>query len=240
MERKRADAQCFFNYVVSSLIEMGGSMIPSPSSFKKCGGPGFMLLELLVATTIFLLFSTAMVATISMALQSQREADRRNRLQQNVKALHAAVTTEMKQAIANPDPGGAFPSTGYLSIVPAVAPTGVLLPNANQPANTAVTFTEPNSANYNPSLAGWVDSSPANYMRVRYYIQGTRAFREVITYAANGSVASTQTDPVADIPLGNLSISSTYQSPTLYIVVVSGSEGGKTYSLSTQVYLISE
>ena len=200
-----------------------------------------MLTELLVAVLIFMLFSTAMLATISMALQAYRDTDRQDRLQQAVQSVFNALSLELRQAIPDSDPGGTNPPTGYLSIVPLVAPTGVLAPNANQPNNSSIIFTEPNPNNYNPSLAGWNSASPINYQKVRYYIQGSQMLREIITYNANGSVATTQTDIVAELTSGgNLAISCVYQSPTLFTVTVNGNLGSDNYSLNSNIYLASE
>ncbi len=199
---------------------------------------GFSLVDMIVTLAIFGVLSLSILSTLIISNGYWQQGNQQTTSQGNSREAFQAVLNELKQALPDPDPGGANPITGYLSIAPAVAPTGVLMPNANTAVSATLTFNEPNTANYTPFGVGWSPNTPSNYKKIQYSVTGTNTLqRTEITYNANGSQASTRTDTVLSSKNGTLQLQCTFLSSNLFNLKITATENGKTYVLSSDVYL---
>lgn len=209
------------------------------SALKKLqAGGGFTLAELLVTLTMFGILSLSILSTCVVANGYWLQGNQQTSSQGNARAIFQTILNELKQALPDPDPGGLNPATGYLSITPAVPPTGVLFPNVNASTGATLTFTEASTTNYTPFSAGWNPATASNYKKITYSVQGGNTLQRLETsYAANGSVASTRTDQVLQSKRGTLQLQSTYFASSFFNVSVTGNESGKIYSLTSDVYL---
>jgi len=97
---------------------------------------GLTLAELCVMTVIFSLFSTTVLATLSMALRYWTQSNQRILAQQNARVAIGVITNELRQAIPSQSA-----AVGYQKISPAVDPTGVTMPNANSTTSSTLTLT---------------------------------------------------------------------------------------------------
>lgn len=180
---------------------------------------------------IFSIFSMTAVAGLTLALQYWRQSNHRMLAEQNARVAMETVTSELRQAIVDPDPAG----SGYLSITPAVSPTGVLTPNANSPSAATLVFTEPSSS-YDATVSGFSDSNAANYQRVNYYIQTHTLHRQVITYANGGAVASVNDSVIVGAsPSGTLSMSTLWQASNTVRIQITAQEERYSFTLSASV-----
>lgn len=160
----------------------------------------------------------------------------RLRAQEALRESLDTITMEMRQAIPNPDPGtnGNSP-TGYMAITPSVDPTGILSPNKNVQQSNYITFTEPNVQNYNPSAQNWSEVQPQNYLKVKYFIDNGILKRQIISYNANGTIVSDQTDNVVKLQDGSMSMQVNYVSETLVTIRMTATINKFSYTIFTKV-----
>lgn len=197
---------------------------------------GFTLIDLLTTLAIFGVLSLSILSTVVITNGYWQNGNQQTTSQSNSRVGFQTILNELKQALPDPDRGN--PATGYLSIIPAVSPTGVLMPNANTTTSTTLIFTEPNTINYTPFVVGWNPANPSNYKRIQYTVSGgTNLQRTETTYNNNGSVAGTRTDQILASKNGTLQIQTRYITSNLFNLSVTATENGKTYVLSSNVYL---
>ncbi len=210
---------------------------------KRERGRGFTLAELTVLLLIFSLFATTVLATLTLALRFWTHFNQELSAEQTARTAMDVITDELRQALPDTDPGGTNSATGYRSISPAVPPTGILQPNANATSSTQLIFTEPNTANFDPSSSGWVASAPSNFQRVRYYVLNNAVRREQIQYDSSGNVIADTDDMVVTASsTGSVSLSFGYLSADTLNVTVSANEGIKNVNLnvSTRVGTVAQ
>jgi len=193
---------------------------------------GITLSEILVSIAILLILTSALTAVLIMGLNYLKQADININGQQNCRIMTECITFEMGQAMPDPDPGG----TGYLSISPLVAATGILFPNANVTTGNYVEFTEPNPSNYDISVAGFDSNNPANYQRIKYYINNNILYRDIKTYNQFGAVASSSTDEIIDGGNQTLNLLTSYIDKNIIDITVASTYKDKTFSLTSRVY----
>jgi prepilin-type N-terminal cleavage/methylation domain-containing protein len=199
---------------------------------------GFSLPELLVALVVFMLLSTSLVCAVSLGLRYWMGVIDRVNTQQSTQTACNAIASELKQAIVDPDPGtNGNPATGYMSVVPAIAASGILYPNANTVSTNYVDFTEPNPLLYDPSSAFFSATNPSNYRRVKYYLLNNTIYRNVKTYTSSGIEASNSTAPLVQSTTGVLTLTAVYSSPTSLRLIIFSREGNASRTLSTNIYL---
>lgn len=193
---------------------------------------GITLSEILVSIVIFFIFISALTAVMIMGLNYLKQSDININGQQNCRIITECVTFEMGQAIPDPDPGG----TGYLGISPLVPATGILFPNANVSTGNYVEFTEPNPSNYDISVAGFDSNNPANYQRIKYYINNNILYRDIKTYNQFGAVASSSTDEITDGANQALNLYAIYIDKNVIDITVASTYKDKTFSLTSRVH----
>ncbi|MBI2266584.1 MAG: prepilin-type N-terminal cleavage/methylation domain-containing protein [Armatimonadetes bacterium] len=201
---------------------------------------GFTLAELLVAAALFMLLGGALLTVVSMALRSWRDADVRVNNQQNVRLIQDAIVSELRQAIPDSDPGGLNPPTGYLSVTPAISPTGVIFPNTNTPLGNYVEFTEPNPAVYDPSSVGFNPATPSNYRRIKYYLQSGYLKRDSTEYDSNGTPLNQKTTNIAQINTGTITLEVARLGTKLYQVKFTVQQGNQVFMLVQKVFVPAE
>jgi len=200
---------------------------------------GFTLAELMTAVVLFLLFGTSLTAMLIMGMDYWQQASLTTETQEGARSAADWIATELRQAIPDPDPGQAgHPPTGYRSISPAVEPTGVLTPNANETEADSLLFTKPNAANYDPVQVGWNSASPANYQQVEYEVQaGDRLMRTVRTYDESGRLADSRSDTLTSLTGGSVALTVTRLSNSLYRLNLACAKEGKSFSVDARVYV---
>lgn len=194
--------------------------------------PGLTLAELTVVVALFGLFATTALAALNLALAQWKAVGQRVDSASSCRFLVTTLCTELRQGIPNPAPG----TSGYQALSPAVAPTAILLPNANQRTSTEIRFTEPNPAVYNPLASGFDPSNPSLYRRIRYSVARGVVTRQVETFNSFGSVASTSTATV--ISQDQVTLQATWLSSDLISLQVSCTRGNDTTTLTTRVFVI--
>ncbi|MFH0801527.1 MAG: prepilin-type N-terminal cleavage/methylation domain-containing protein [bacterium] len=204
---------------------------------KKRNG-GFTLAELMVVSVLFLLVSSSIMGVLILALSCWEKADASVAAQQNSRLAVSIITADLKQAVANQDPGhGTNPPTGYRAISPAVPPTGVLYPNMNQTSRAYIIFNEPYFSAYDPSGASWDPQDPSNYQKIKYYVSSGIILRQVTKYDSSSQIASTREDPIAAVNDGSITLTVDYLGPNLFNVKVSAVEKSNTSICSSKVYI---
>ncbi|MFH0803457.1 MAG: hypothetical protein V2A78_13875 [bacterium] len=199
---------------------------------------GFTISEVMVAAVVFLLFSTSVISVLTLGMNYLQVGQVKILAQGNARAAADCITSELKQAILNPNS-----VTGYPGISPAILPSAVLCPNSNTRTAGSITFTEPNPANYTPYTTGWNYENAANYQTVRYYVSNRTVYREMKRFDADGNQISITNDPIAQTPGGTITLSFTYVSSQLFTVTVTSSEVDsqnvlRTYTISPTVAVL--
>jgi type II secretory pathway component PulJ len=198
---------------------------------------GFTLAETVVMLVIFSLFSTTALATLTLALRYWSQSNQRTLAEQNVRVSLQTITSELRQAIIDPDPGATNQATGYLSISPAVQATAYLMPNPNVTSSSeTLTFNEPNEGNFDPSQSGFDSTNPSNYLKVTYTIQNNALHRQQISYTTTGTVAAITDDIVASASAsGALTFTARYASASSLSLTLSAQEGSSNFIISATV-----
>lgn len=197
----------------------------------------FTLVELMVSLVVFMILTTSLVCSVAIGLRHWLNIIDRVNVGQNIATAINAISCEMKQSIINPDPGGTGRSaTGYVSVSPAILPSGVIYPNSNQTTQSYVDFSEP-SATYDPTASGFADTNPANYRRVKFYVDNNILYREQKTYTSAGVVESTVTTPVVKSVGGVMTLSVVYSSTTTYNLSIYNKEGNYSNTMTMKVYI---
>lgn len=204
---------------------------------------GFTLAEVLITAVVFLLFSTVLFGLLINGLNYFKAADADFSAQTTCRNIMEIIVSELRQAVPNPDPGLANSPTGYLSIAPNAAPTAILYPNYLNKTGNYLIFTEPNHSNFDPSESSFSDMDPSNYQRIRYYVQnGNTLMREITKYDSNGSVASTESDQVAEVPNGEIVMEIEFVSTkkvelTVTVTEAKGQSHERTYTGNNRVFI---
>ena len=182
---------------------------------------GFTLTELAVTMVIFSLFSTSLVATLTLSMSYYRQTKEFVLAEQNARIGMAAIVTEFRQSLC--------PNTSTSAIITPAA--------INATANQFV-FTEANTVNFNPLASDFNFNSPANFLEVNYFVQNnsgvTALEREVQSFNANGTIASDVTQVVAQSNTGSIALSVTELNANSVSVQIISSEGPTRYVLTTQ------
>lgn len=199
---------------------------------------GFTLSEVMVVAVVFLLFSTSLISVLTLGMDYLQVGQVKILAQGNTRAVADCITSELKQAILNPNS-----VTGYPSISPAILPSAVLYPNSNTRTANSITFTEPNPANYAPYTTGWDYENAVNYQTVRYYVSNRTVYREMKRFDADGNQTSITNDPIAQTSGGTITLSIAYASSQMFTVTVTSSEVDsqnklRTYTVSPTVAVL--
>jgi type II secretory pathway component PulJ len=198
---------------------------------------GYTVVELVMGMALASLVFLAAVAMVVAALRVSAEYSQRRLARQNLRDAMSVVDAELREAVADPEPGG----SGYLGLSPPVLPTGFIVPNANQPSSDSVTFTAPNRTVFDPSASGWDASRADNYRRVRYYVSARQLRREQLTYTAGGAVASTRDDPVVTASSGGrVALTVQWLSASSLQLTITVGEGAFEYRAQSQVSGVAE
>ena len=196
----------------------------------------FTLVETIIIMAMMIVFLGTLFSAMIAGLRYWTDGRLRLRAQEALRESLDTMTMELRQAIPNPDPGtNGNGSTGYLALSPAVDPTGIIFPNRNVQQTDYITFTEPNVQNYNPSVQNWSEVQPQNYHKVKYFIDNGVLKRQIISYNANGLVASDQTDNVVKLQDGSLSMQVNYLSETLVSIRMTATLNKFSYTIFTKV-----
>ncbi|MCE1245188.1 MAG: hypothetical protein LWY06_00945 [Firmicutes bacterium] len=204
------------------------------SEYKKT--KGLSLVELIIMLAMLLVFIGTLFSAMIAGLRYWSDGRLRLRAQESLRECLDTMTTEMRQALPNPDPGvGTNTPTGYLSLSPAVDPTGVLFPNENTVSGDYVEFNEPLEAAYIPSNTGWTPELPTNYQKVRYFVSGGVLKRRVTKFNSSGAQSSQTEDNVVTLQDGSLSLKTTCLSPTYYEIEMTAKLSKFSYTIKTNV-----
>lgn len=152
---------------------------------------GLTLAETLVALSLLAVLATSTLAALNLCLRHWSRVGCRIDAASGTRLAMAALTSELRGGLPNPTPGG------YPSLSPPVAPTAVLLPNANQPTSSELVFTEADPVAWNPLALGFDPDDASLYRRVRYRTSAGRILREVTTFSSLGSVSQVREDFLA-------------------------------------------
>lgn len=193
---------------------------------------GLTLAEVLVSLFLIGIFGLVAVGSLQMALRQWGSVAQKVNAAQNARFITSTIANELRQAIPWADP-----TRGYMSITPAVAPTGVLTPNANAPNSAQVVFTEPHPTTtggaWDPMQSGWSSTSASNYRTITYRVQGLDVIRENRPGTAGTStqeiIASAQQN-------GQVTLAFLWQSPSMVNITVTAREGqgSQSYTSSYQ------
>ena len=209
------------------------TMRPRNRAHCPCSRRGMTLAEITVMLVIFSIFSTAAVTTLSLCLRYWNNTQQRLLAEQNVRVALQTMVADLRQGCPC-----AVPTVGYLTIGSTVSPTAVLAPNEDSTTDTALTFTEPNTANYDPQVSGFLTNA-SFYQRVRYYVASNVLHREKITYTTTGSSLSTSDIVVVSASsTGTLSLSTQYLSSNRFKVIVFAREGTVSSTQTANVTVV--
>lgn len=192
--------------------------------------------EMIIMLAMLIVFIGTLFSSMIAGLRYWNDGRLRLRAQESLRECLDTMTTEMRQALPNPDAGvGTNTPTGYLAITPVVDPTGVLYPNANTPDGNYIEFTEPVEVNYVPSNTGWKPELPNNYQKVRYFISGGDLKRRVTKYNSAGAQESQTENNVVTLQDGSLSLRTKYLSATYYEIEMTATLNKFSYTIKTNV-----
>lgn len=187
---------------------------------------GLTLAEILVSLFLIGMFGLVAVGSLQMALRQWGRVAQKVNAAQNARFITSTIANELRMAIPFADK-----TRGYLKLSPAVAPTGVLMPNANTKISNQLDFTEPNPTFWLPMNSGWNSTNANNYREVIYRVQGLDVIRENRPF--DGS-ANTQEVIASAQANGAITLDFSWQSSSMINVSVTAREGqGATSYTST-------
>lgn len=196
----------------------------------------FSMIEVVIILAMMTVFIGALFSAMVAGLRYWKSGRLRLSAQEALRESLDTMNTELRQAIPNPDPGtGGNPATGYISVDPNIDPTGLLYPNVHNVTGDYVEFTEPNFNNYLPSGENWKPEIPNNYKKVRYFTEGGILKRRVTIYNLDGSVQNETEANAVSLPAGDLSMRSTFLSPTFLEIEMTATLNKFSYTIKTRV-----
>jgi len=197
---------------------------------------GFSLTEMIIMLGMMIVFIGALFSALIAGLTYWKDGKLRLQTQEALRESLDTMTTELRQALPNPDPGtNGNPPTGYLGVTPAIDPTGILYPNENNPVGNYLEFTEPVESVYIPSGTGWSEENPDNYQKVRYYTNNGYLVRRVTRYNASGVQISEEDNNVVTLREGELTLEVTSISTSLVEIEMTATLNKFTYTIKTKV-----
>ena len=159
------------------------------------------LVEMIIMLAMMVVFVSALFSAMIAGLRYWNDGRMRLIAQEALRESLDVMTTELRQAIPNPDPGtNGNPPTGFKAIYPVVDDTGILFPNFNQLTGNYLEFTEPDENYYIPSGATWDPETPNNYQKIKYYVNGNKLLRHVTLYTESGAVLKQYQDELVTVP----------------------------------------
>lgn len=185
---------------------------------------------------MMVLFVGTLFSAMIAGLSYWRDGRLRLQAQEALRESLDTMTTELRQAIPDPDPGiNGNPPTGYIAVDPDIDPTGFLYPNVHNAVGNYLEFTEPVETVYQPAGTSWAEEIPNNYQKIRYFIEGGVLKRRVTRFNADGTEADVTENSVVTLPGGELSMTVTFISPTFARIEMTATLNKFTYTINTLV-----
>ncbi|MBM3461994.1 MAG: hypothetical protein FJX76_07830 [Armatimonadetes bacterium] len=185
---------------------------------------GSTLAEVLAAAAIFMVFTTALSATLTLAMRFWRMGGDDVNLQASLRRGLQTMRSELGQAVV------------YQDITSSATPSAVLTPATGSTVITEVAFTEPADPN-SPSLLITGSGSSSTYQKVSYYPSGNVLYRKVSTLAGGNP----KTDAIMTLPSGtSLSMTATGLTANCVQVTLTAKATNAQYSVSTAIYATGE
>jgi type II secretory pathway pseudopilin PulG len=220
---------------------------------RKQNNTGHTLAEVLVSLACFMILSAIVAGALLIGTKYFKIVDESIQAKRLVRDCMDIMTTDMNEAIPNPDPGSKNPPTGYLGVKPPPPkkgtvewkvltdlkkpklqpPTAFLMPNINKKTSDHVIFNKPDFENFNPTRPGFYLDGAENYKVIKYYVQDNTLFREEKTINPDSSYNSPVVMPIAGVTSGTMSISARHinlRTIDLTITITSGGATGKKYT----------
>lgn len=197
---------------------------------------GFSLIEMIIVLGMMVVFIGALFSAMIAGLSYWKDGKLRLQTQEALRESLDTMTTELRQALSNPDPGtNGNPPTGYLGITPEIEPTGILFPNENNPVGDYLEFTEPVESVYIPSTTGWSEEQPDNYQKIRYYTNKEYLVRRVTRYNSSGVQVSEEDNNVVALREGDLILQVTSISTSFVEIEMTATLNKFSYTIKTKV-----
>jgi len=213
----------------------------SPCRSRLYPDRGFTLSEVMVSIATFLVLSTTILGMVITSLRYLRSMEANINAQNYATQALDYMSAELRQGIPN------FSSRGFSSITPSVQSTSILMPNQNTKTSTTLEFNIPNfdgdgsGSQWDPTLGDTILTNPAYFKKIKYYVQNNKTLRrQVITYDSSGTASTLSDDDLINISNsdGSISITCTWESADLVDLQVSVSEGYRTFTAQSRVYIL--
>lgn len=178
---------------------------------------GLTLAEILVSLFLIGIFGLVAVGSLNMALRSWGTMASKVNAAQNARFATTIMANELRQAL------------------PAQDGPAVLEPDAGTAVSDELRFHEPHPAFYRPENAGWTPTTPNNYRRVRYLMEG----RELVRYSEpQDGQAEVREVMCAASPDGTMQVEFRYQAENLFDITVTATERDYTTIYTTRCFTI--
>ncbi|MCD4784230.1 MAG: hypothetical protein K8T10_10465 [Candidatus Eremiobacteraeota bacterium] len=197
---------------------------------------GLTLVEMIITLGMMIVFIGALFSAMIAGLTYWKDGRLRLQTQEALRESLDTMTTELRQALPNPDPGtNGNPPTGYLGITPEIDPSGILYPNENNSVGDYLEFTEPVVSVYIPSTTGWSEEQPDNYQKIRYYVNKEYLIRRVTRYNSSGVQVSEEDNNVVALREGEITMQVTSLSTSLVEIEMTATLSKFSYTIKTKV-----